>query len=176
MEPLVHGGGQEGGRRSGTENLPHIVGLARACQLATDMLPSFTVEVRQLRDRLHTQLRELLPGRVHLNGSADLRLPNTLNIRVDGVTAEDVLARADTLAAATGSACHEDTMAPSPVLLAMGQSAREASGAVRLSLGRWTSRSDIDSAAMAIASAATQADGSRYGVVPARHLARREGA
>ena len=89
--------------------------------------------------------------RVHLNGHATQRLPHTLNISIDGVAADEVLAACPTLAASTGSACHAGQQQPSPVLLAMGRSERSALAAFRLSLGRWTTHADIQHAARVLA-------------------------
>jgi cysteine desulfurase len=95
-----------------------------------------------------------LPGRVHLNGPAGQRLPNTLNLSIDGIHGHDLLAAAPTMAASTGSACHSGTHAPSPVLTAMGLDTGRALGAVRLSLGRWSTGADIETVAAALISAA----------------------
>ncbi len=92
---------------------------------------------------------------MHLNGHPDHRLPNTLNISIDGTAGHELLAAAPQIAASTGSACHGGTHTPSPVLTAMGLSTRRSIGALRLSLGRWTTPADIDTAAQALAKAAT---------------------
>lgn len=107
-----------------------------------------------LRDLLHHRLDELLPGRVQLNGHRDLRLPNTLNVSITGVTGDDLLAAIPGIAAATGAACHSATPEPSPVLLAMGHDPGRALSALRLTLGRWTTRDDIEKAAHQIAAEA----------------------
>ncbi len=147
LEPVIYGGGQEGGRRAGTENVPYMVALGAACDLAREQLEESRSHMHAMRDRLHRQLEELLPGRAHLNGHPTERLPNTLNVSVDGVTGEEVLAAASELAASTGSACHEGNTEPSPVLLAMGFSPERALGALRLTLGRWSTQNDVDRAA-----------------------------
>jgi cysteine desulfurase len=110
-----------------------------------------------LRDLLHHRLDELLPGRVQLNGHRDLRLPNTLNVSITGVTGDDLLAAVPGIAAATCAGCHSATPEPSPVLLAMGHDPGRALSALRLTLGRWTTRDDIEQAAHQIAAGALAA-------------------
>src|SRR6266496_6401546 len=91
-----------------------------------------------------------LPGIVHLSGHPTERLPNTLNVSIDGVIGEDVLAATPEIAASTGSACHEGNTDPSSVLLAMGLSRERALGALRLTLGRWSTEDEVEKAAAAI--------------------------
>ncbi|MFD3581180.1 cysteine desulfurase family protein [Streptomyces sp. NPDC058683] len=154
LEPLVHGGGQEGGLRAGTENVALAVALGTAAELAaTELAEGGARRVEALRDRLHRWLTAALPGRVRLNGSAR-RLPGTLNVSVDGTTGHELLAAVPHLAASTGSACHSGTHTPSPVLRAMGLDDTRALAAVRLSLGRWTTPADVDRAAGMLADAA----------------------
>ncbi|MGW2764514.1 cysteine desulfurase family protein [Streptomyces sp. NPDC001275] len=158
LEPVVYGGGQERGLRAGTENVALAVALGAAAHLAADDLADGAHErIRDLRDELHHRLVDALPGRVRLNGPAEQRLPNTLNISIDGVPGHRVLDGAPRIAASTGSACHSGTHAPSPVLTAMGTAPVRALEAVRLSLGRWTTRDEIAAAATAIAAAVTDA-------------------
>jgi len=148
LEPVVYGGGQERGLRSGTENVASAVALGAAAQLAADELASDRgAELARLRDLLHQRLREALPGQVHLNGPAHARLPNTLNVSIDRTRGHDLLAATTAIAASTGSACHSGTHTPSPVLSAMGLDQERALAAVRLSLGRWTTPNDIEAAA-----------------------------
>jgi cysteine desulfurase len=154
LEPTIYGGGQEGGRRSGTENVPLIVALGKAASLAHEQLSSDEARLRRLRDLLHERLDQRLPGRVRLNGHAADRLPNTLNVSIAGMVARDLLAATPALAAATGSACHEGSVDPSAVLGAMGVSPEQALGAVRLTVGRWTSEEEIELAARLLADAA----------------------
>ncbi|GGZ81919.1 cysteine desulfurase family protein [Streptomyces echinoruber] len=155
LEPLVHGGGQERGLRAGTENVALAVALGTAAELAARELAAGGHDrVRELRDRLHTRLTEALPGRVHLNGPAEHRLPNTLNVSIDGTLGPELLAAVPEVAAATGSACHSGDPAPSPVLRAMGLDDARARSALRLSLGRWTTPADVDTAARLLTAAA----------------------
>ena len=152
LEPLVYGGGQERGLRAGTESVALAVALGAAAQLAlTELGARGADRIRSLRDLLHHRLDELLPGRVQLNGHRDQRLPNTLNVSITGVIGENLLAATPGIAAATGSACHTGTPAPSPVLLAMRHDPGRALSALRLTLGRWTTRDDIEQAAHHIA-------------------------
>ncbi|MFJ3334835.1 cysteine desulfurase family protein [Streptomyces sp. NPDC086766] len=155
LEPVVYGGGQERGLRAGTENVALAVALGTAARIAeADLADGAPARTAALRDDLHRRLTDGLPGRVHLNGPENNRLPNTLNISIDGVLGHDVLAVARRIAASTGSACHSGTHTPSPVLAAMGVDPARALGALRLSLGRWTTSADIETAATALIQAA----------------------
>jgi cysteine desulfurase len=154
LHPLVGGGGQEHGLRAGTENVACAVGLGAAAALAQQALDcGESARLTELRDLLETQLRELLPGRVHLNGHRVERLPNTLNVGIDGVRALSLIAGTPTVAASAGSACHAGNDEPSPVLTAMGLPVEQALTAVRLSLGRWSTQAEVIGAARAIAAA-----------------------
>ena len=151
LDKFIHGAGQEKGKRAGTENVPYIVGLGLACERASSNLSSFSQSVRILRDRLH---RNILDGlgeeKVKLNGHPKKRLPNTLNISIKGVIGEKLLSRTPEIAASTGSACHAGSTEPSAVLLAMGLTRKQALGALRLSLGRWSKKDEIDEASQLI--------------------------
>lgn len=150
LEAVVHGAGHEGGRRAGTENTPYIAALGRAAALCRERMPDETARVRALRDRLHDRLADAVPG-LELNGHPTVRLPNTLNVSFPGVDGQELLAATPGLAASTGSACHAGRTEPSAVLVAMGLARERALGAVRLSLGRWSSEDDVDRAADALA-------------------------
>ncbi len=165
LRPLVRGGGQEGGLRAGTENVPHIVGFGAAARLAVDALAGGeAARLAALRDRLHHRLGALLPGRVHLNGHRTERLPNTLNVSIDGASAHDVLAAAAGIAASAGSACHAGSTTVSPVLTAMGVPGERAWGSLRLSLGRWSTDADVDRAAGLLAQAVRDTARGQYPV------------
>jgi cysteine desulfurase len=151
LEPLVHGAGHERGRRAGTESAMLAAALGAACDLARDL--QWTVHARALRDRLWTALKERLGEGVVLNGHVTRRLPNTLNVSFLGRVGADVLAAATGVAASTGSACHSGRVEISPVLRAMGVTPESGAGAVRFSLGRFTTEAEIDAAIEAIASA-----------------------
>jgi cysteine desulfurase len=145
LDPLIHGAGHESGRRAGTENVPYIAALGAACALAKEQMAAQAERWIALRARLLAGL-EAQVGPLQVNGHPERRLPNTLNICVPGVVGEEVLARATGVAASTGSACHTGRMEPSSVLLAMGVDPKVALGALRLSLGRWTTTDEIDEA------------------------------
>jgi len=146
LEPLNPGGGQEAGRRAGTENVALIAALGQAAALCQDELPDAPARLRELRDLLQRRLEDRLPGRVHLNGHPTQRLPNTLNVSIDGVAGRDLLHATPSVAAAVGAACHENDPQPSGVLTAMGLPATRATSAVRLTLGRWTTPTDVERA------------------------------
>ncbi len=148
VEPLIYGAGHESGRRAGTENVAGVVGLGKACELAARKLSSEAKRLAVLRDRLY---QRLLAGvgsdKLVLNGHPEKRLPNTLNVSFLGVEGATLLARVPDMAASTGSACHADHKEASPVLSAMGIAPDAAMGAVRLSLGRFTTEAEVDYAA-----------------------------
>ncbi|WP_433726625.1 cysteine desulfurase family protein [Nocardia sp. CA-129566] len=151
LEPVIYGGGQEHGLRAGTENVALAAGFGAAAELAAaDLAAGAGQRLARLRDQLHQRLAEALPGRVHLNGAPEHRLPNTLNVSIDGIRGHDLLAAAPGIAASTGLACHSGIHSPSPVLTAMGIDTDRALGALRLSLGRFSSAADIDSAVRAL--------------------------
>jgi len=151
LEPVIYGGGQESGRRAGTENVAYMVALGTACELAHEQLVESQARLRHLRDELHHRLEQALPGHLSLNGHPGERLPNTLNISVEGIVGEEVLAATPEIASSTGSACHEGSTDPSPVLMAMGQTRAHALGALRLTLGRWSSAEDVEQAVRLLA-------------------------
>jgi len=142
LEPLIHGAGHELGRRAGTESALLTAALGEACKLARDL--SGMARIGALRDRLWTALQESCGDRVVLNGHAEERLPNTLNISFVGHLGQELLAQLPELAASTGSACHSGRVELSPVLRAMGVSSEVGAGAVRFSLGRATTTEEIE--------------------------------
>lgn len=150
LEPAIYGGGQENGRRAGTENVPYIVALGKAAELAREELTISQHRLALLRDRLYALLQEGLPGRLDLNGHPTERLPNTLNVSISGVIGEQILAALPEIASSTGSACHEGKIEPSSVLLAMGIEPDQALGALRLTLGRWSTLEEVEQAATLI--------------------------
>ncbi len=152
LRALTLGGGQERGRRPGTEPVALIVGLGAACALAHGDLEREAARVSALRSRLWEQLREGIPG-LQWTGHGAPMLPNTLHVRVPDRDGSAMLAACPQLAASTGSACHTDDGAPSGVLGAMGLSAKDARGALRLTLGRRTTDADVDRAAAALLAA-----------------------
>ena len=141
LEPLIHGAGHESGRRAGTESVLLAAALGEACELASNLEP--LEATRRLRDRLWDGLRTRFGDEVVLNGHPSERLPNTLNVSFVGRVGADVLAVLDGVAASTGAACHADSVELSPVLRAMGVPPVVGMRAVRLSLGRTTTKAEI---------------------------------
>ncbi|MCL5067046.1 MAG: cysteine desulfurase [Thaumarchaeota archaeon] len=150
IDSYIHGAGHESGRRAGTENVPYMVGLGAASEIATKSLPSFGTKIKALRDKLFARIAEGINDGVRLNGHSENRLPNTLNISLRGIIGEELLEKVPGIAASTGSACHSGSFKPSDVLLEMGLSEEEALGALRLSLGRWTNEDEIEIASKLI--------------------------
>ena len=142
LEPFMHGAGHESGRRAGTENVLLDVGLGAAAELAADL--RWTAGVRDLRDWLWLQLRDRWGDGVTLNGHPTQRLPNTLNVSFLGRDGREILAAMPEIAASTGSACHSGGTEPSPVLAAMEVPREVGAGAIRLSLGRTTTRLELE--------------------------------
>jgi cysteine desulfurase len=142
LEPLIHGAGHESGRRAGTENILLDVGLGAACALAESWVGMESV--RQLRDLFWQLLRERFGNRVVLNGHPDERLPNTLNVSFLNKAGTEILDRIEGVAASTGSACHSGSVELSPVLKAMNIPPEIGMGAIRFSLGRTTTRDEIE--------------------------------
>ena len=147
LEPHLHGAGHEGGRRAGTENVPYLVALGTACTIAREGLPEATNKLRSLRDRLWQRLQAGLGERVVLNGHTEKRLPNTLNASFGGHVGSELLDKVPEIAASTGSACHEGKVTQSPVLCAMGVPPHVGRGALRLTVGRFTTEEQVDQAA-----------------------------
>ena len=160
VEPLVYGGGQERGMRSGTLDVPGIVGMAEAARLAVAGLPEETARMRQLRDRLWDRLTHDVAG-ITLNGppldaaaaGQPVRLVNNLNVRVPGVDGQTLLTTlsAEGLAVSSGSACSSEQPRPSHVLLALGLDEDQARASLRFGLSRFTTPEEIDAAAERIA-------------------------
>lgn len=153
LENFCHGAGQEAGRRAGTENVALIVALGKACEIAARDLDQNRLQMRDMRDRLHQGLAAGLTD-VRLNGHPEKRLPNTLSLSFQGVTADRLLAAiGDEIAASAGAACHADTVTVSHVLQAMHVPEAWARGTVRFSVGKTTTREDIDIAVSVITAA-----------------------
>lgn len=149
LHSLIHGASYEGGRRAGTDNVAYAVALGKACALAGAGLAAGEPQrLSDLRDRLHMLLAEHLPLR--LNGHATERLPNTLNVSVVGAVGNDLLAAVPDVAASTGSACHAGVSRPSETLLSMGIDPQVALGALRLSVGRYSTMAEVEYAAECI--------------------------
>jgi len=145
ISPLVHGGAQERKRRAGTENVAGIVGLGVAIELASAEMDATAAHERELRDMLISGLEQRIPY-VKLNGHRAQRLPNNVNMSFFYVEGESLLLNLDMvgIAASSGSACTSGSLEPSHVLMALGMSHEVAHGSVRMTLGRYTTRADID--------------------------------
>jgi cysteine desulfurase len=145
FKPYVIGGHQERNRRAGTENTPAIIGLGKACELATLHMEKENTTVRHLRNRLEKGIFEKVPH-TRANGSAVARLPNTSNISFEFVEGESVLLSLDAegICASTGSACSSGSLEPSHVLLAMGLTPTTAQGSIRFSLSIYNTEEEID--------------------------------
>ena len=148
LVPLLHGGGQERGLRSGTLPTHQIVGMGVAYRIAAREMAEDSARMARLRERLWQGLAEL-PG-VELNGHAVQRAPGILNVTIDGVEGESLLFELPGLAVASGSACATTSAEPSYVLRALGRSDRLAQSSLRLSLGRYTTAAEIELAIAAI--------------------------
>jgi cysteine desulfurase len=142
---FLHGGDQEKGRRASTHNTPGIVGMARAIQLCKEKMDEETKFQISLRDRLIKEIPQKI-SEVYLNGHPTLRLPNNINFSIKYIEGESIILNLDLLgiAASTGSACTSSSLEPSHVLLAIGLTHEIAHGSLRLTLGRWTKKEDID--------------------------------
>ena len=138
-----HGGGHERGMRSGTLNVPAIVGLGKAAELAAAEMAEESVRVAGLRDRLLAGIRQQIPD-VQVNGSLEHRLPNNLHLTFSGVDGETLMMSMSELAVSSGSACTSAKMAASHVLKALGLNDDEAHRSLRFGLGRWTSAEEIE--------------------------------
>lgn len=145
IDPLIHGGAQERGHRAGTENLPGIVGLGKAIELAEEGLAENAARMTFLRNRLVSGLRAAIPD-MRINGTMEKRLPNNVNVSFAGIEGEAVLLRLDLegIAASSGSACTAGSLDPSHVLTAIGLTRDEAKGSLRLTLGTDTTQADVD--------------------------------
>jgi cysteine desulfurase len=144
LEPLLHGGGQEKDRRSGTENVAGIVGFGAAASLAKTRLADYGARTALLRDRLESDLRAL--GGIEIFGATAMRLPNTACFAAVGIDGETLLLNLDRagIAVSSGSACASTNREPSPVLQAMGVDEDLALGAIRVSLGSGNAENDIE--------------------------------
>lgn len=145
IQPLVFGGGQEFGLRSGTENVAGIVGLAEALRLAQDGKLAENKRLTELRDYLWQGLNKKI-SRLKLNGHPEKRLPNNLNFSILDIEGEAMLLYLDEMGiqAATGSACNSESLEPSHVLLALGLPYEFAHGSLRFSLGHFNTKADMD--------------------------------
>lgn len=150
IRSVLHGAEQEHGLRPGTENVASIVALGAAAAMAQRSLPAASEHLRAMRDHLQQRLAAAVPN-LQLNGHPERRLPNTLHVSFPGASGRALLGEAaEVVAASVGSACHSEHDAVSDVLAAMGFDSARASGAVRLSVGRGTTRDEVERAAEAL--------------------------
>jgi len=145
ISPFLQGGHQEAGRRAGTENVPGIIGLGKACELAAKAINEENSKVKELRDRLERRILAECPD-CRLNGDKENRLPNTTNISFEYIEGEAILLLLDKygICASSGSACTSGSLEPSHVLRAMGVPFTAAHGSIRFSLSRYNTREEID--------------------------------
>lgn len=143
--PFLRGGGQENHRRASTSNVSGIVGLGKALELCKEKMSTEAKEQTRIRDRIISELKKNIPD-IFLNGHQEKRLPNNVNISVEGVEGEAMLLNLDMLgiAVSTGSACTSGDLEPSHVLLAIGRSHELCHGSVRFTLGRFTKPEELD--------------------------------
>ena len=146
MQPMLHGGGQEDSMRSGTLNVPSIVGFGKACEIALKQVTGDSIlHQKSLRDHLEKQILVKIPDSC-VNGKVEERIPNTTNIHFIGADADAVMSSMQYLSVSSGSACASSTMEPSHVLTAMGLTFDEADESIRFSVGRQTTKEEIDRA------------------------------
>jgi len=145
LSPYMVGGHQEAGKRAGTENVPGIVGLGKACELAAKNIEEENQKVKSLRDRLENAILQKCP-QCRLNGDKDNRLPNTSNISFEYIEGEAILLMLDKfgICASSGSACTSGSLEPSHVLRAMGVPFTAAHGSIRFSLSRYNTEAEVD--------------------------------
>ena len=154
LEPLIHGGSHELGRRAGTENILLDVGLGAACATAQSWLGMESV--RQLRDLFWNMLQDAFGDQIALNGHPTERLPNTLNVSFIGRAGSEILSRMEDVAASAGSACHSGSLELSPVLKAMKVPPQIGMGAIRFTLGRTPTREEIETTVALLTKAVSQ--------------------
>ncbi len=147
FRPMILGGGQENGRRAGTENVASIVGFGKAAERAGEEMHDEQTRVRAMRDRFEKELVAKIPG-VHVNGGAGGRLPNTSNLAFDGVESDAVLTLLDQkgVCCSAGSACRTGSLTASHVLLAMGLNDERARASLRFSVGRFNTDTEVERA------------------------------
>lgn len=145
IEAQLHGGGQEKSLRAGTENIPAIMGLAEAAKLAKVLLPTEHEKIRKLRDILKAGIDQVI-DHVSFNGESDEVLPNTLSVTFDGISGESLIMALDLegFSLSAGSACASGALKPSHVLSAMGLGKEKIRETVRISLGRWNTKEEVE--------------------------------
>ncbi|NWF88455.1 MAG: IscS subfamily cysteine desulfurase [Ignavibacteriaceae bacterium] len=141
--PQILGGGHENGLRSGTLNVAGIVGFGKAAEVCIQLMPEEFKNIERLRNKLYKGIVSQLSG-IKLNGSLELRLPNNLNISIDGIKSESFILEMKDIAVSSGAACSSESLKPSHVLLSIGRTKEEARSSVRFGLGRFTIEEEID--------------------------------
>ena len=155
ITPILYGGGHEDNLRSGTPNVPAIVGLGEACRILSESWQEEARRIANLRDRFEAALKSHLPS-VIFNGDSKHRIPGTTNVTFPGIDAEALIANAHELALSTGSACNSGALEPSYVLTAIGMDRTQAYQTLRVGIGRFTTPDEIDSAVDHIVAAVNQ--------------------
>lgn len=145
IRPIIMGGGQERGLRSGTENVPGIVGMGKAAEIAVQEMSNESAQLARLRDKLRTKIPEHIPHS-YVNGHPTRRLPNNLSVRFNYIEGESLVLSLDMegIAVSSGSACSSKTLEVSHVLRAIGLKHEEAHGSLLFSLGRWNTEEEVD--------------------------------
>ena len=143
LSPIIDGGGHERGMRSGTLNVPGIVGFGKAAELCKEEMAAESERLRALRDRLGEKLHRNL-GEIYVNGSMEHRLPHNLNISFAYVEGDSLLMGMNDVAVSSGSACTSASLEPSYVLKAVGAGDDLAHSSIRFGLGRWTTEEEVD--------------------------------
>ena len=141
--PYLHGAGHESGLRAGTENVHYIAGLGEAALIATENIAQETTRLTSLKEQLFQGLKKELGDKIVLNGHPTLGLPNTLNVSILGCKGWEILEQTPEIAASTGSACHEGKVLYSAVLCAMLTPRHQSEGALRLTLGRYSTGDEV---------------------------------
>ncbi|MBO0911070.1 MAG: aminotransferase class V-fold PLP-dependent enzyme, partial [Acidobacteria bacterium] len=155
LAPVIDGGGHERGMRSGTLNVPGIVGLGKACRISREVLEEERERTAKLRDRLRQRLMDSLED-VRVNGSLDARLPGNLNVSFPGIDGEELMTAIDDIAVSSGAACTSAHTEPSYVLKALGIGDGLAESSIRFGVGRFTTEEEIDYAAGRVIDAVEQ--------------------
>ncbi|MHA1619666.1 MAG: cysteine desulfurase family protein, partial [Promethearchaeota archaeon] len=145
LDPLMYGGSQESNMRPATENVPGVVGMAKAIELADEDFKEENTRLKGLRDNLINHILKEIPN-TQLNGSRSNRLPHNVNICFQDVFAYDLMIKLDNagIMCSVGAACHAGDTTPSRVLLGIGLSSEQAESSMRFSIGRWTTQEDVD--------------------------------
>jgi len=142
LEPILHGGGQERGLRSGTSNVPVIVGLGKACDLAKQEMHDNEFKIKDLKDYLENELLKI--DGVFLNGHPSIRIYNTINVGFEGIDNDALISAIGNIAISKGSSCSADSIEPSHVLMAQKLSEEDIFSSIRISLGKYTQKEEID--------------------------------